>query len=82
MNQNAATLYLLWTYILFTHIFFRKFLFVFVKESVLSVFGNQVLEIKASDISDPLHMRQFKLYLPTIQSVNNININNVFSKSK
>lgn len=64
----------------YTH-FCRNILYVFVKESVLSVFDNQVLEIKASELSDPAHMRQFKLqHLSIIQSVNNIN--NVFRKSK
>lgn len=53
------------------------------KESVLSVSGNQVLEIKASNLSDQSHMRQIELqHLPIIQSVNNMNSSHVFSKSK
>lgn len=88
MNQNATTMHLPWT-ITFglhtkcTHQFCRKFLFIFMKESVLSVFDNQVLKIKSSDLSDPSHIRQFKLqHLLIIQSVNNININSMFSKYK
>lgn len=65
-----------------TH-FCRNFLFVLVKESVLSVSGNQALEIKASNLSDQSHMRQIELErLPIIQSVNNMNISHVFHKSK
>lgn len=83
LDQNATTLYLLWTIAFCLQTFLQNFLLVFVKESVLIVFDNQVLKIKASDLSDPSHMRQFKLqHLPIIQSVNNINIISVLSKSK